>query len=137
MYIYHTYYNKILILQERKTIWSLHLLNAHVQVPYSYTFLYNAVGHVIADDLNVINNISLRDVQAKWPKYHDPKSKIWKRNFKTRKDYMEDYASQWAKCERGDIDTLSEWIKAAKSLIQLIQNLPHAYVTVADFNYSV
>jgi hypothetical protein len=41
-----------------------------------------------------------------------------KLNLKIRKDCVEDYASQWAKCERGDIDTLSEWVKAAKSLIQ-------------------
>ena len=39
-------------------------------------------------------------------------------------DSVEDYARQWAKLEKEDVDTLFEWIKAVRSLIQTrIKNL--------------
>ena len=38
----------------------------------SFPFIYNLAGHVITGDLNIINNTSLRDVFAKWLKYHEP-----------------------------------------------------------------
>ena len=34
-------------------------------------------------------------------------------------DSVEDYARQWAKREKVDANTLSEWIKAVRSLIQI------------------
>ena len=39
--------------------------------------------------------------------------------FKILMDSVEDYARQWAKREKEDVDTLSEWIKAVRSLIQI------------------
>jgi hypothetical protein len=33
-------------------------------------------------------------------------------------DSVEDYARQWEKCEKEDIDTLCEWVKSVRSLIQ-------------------
>ena len=82
----------------------------------SSPFIYNPTGHVITGDLKVINNTSLREVFAKWPKYREPKSINWKHNFKILMDSVEDYARQWAKREKGDLDTLSEWVR---SLIQI------------------
>jgi hypothetical protein len=38
------------------------------------------------------------------------KSINWKRNFKILMDSVEDYARQWAKREKEDLDTLSEWV---------------------------
>ena len=35
-------------------------------------------------------------------------------------DSVEDYARQWAKREKVDLDTLSEWVKSVRSLIQII-----------------
>ena len=34
-------------------------------------------------------------------------------------DSVEDYARQWAKREMEDLDTLSEWVKSVRSLIQI------------------
>jgi hypothetical protein len=34
-------------------------------------------------------------------------------------DSGEDYARQWAKREKEDVDTLSEWVKSVRSLIQI------------------
>jgi hypothetical protein len=32
---------------------------------------------------------------------------------------VEDYARQWEKREKEDLDTLSEWVKCVRSLIQI------------------
>jgi hypothetical protein len=34
-------------------------------------------------------------------------------------DSVEDYARQWAKREKKDFDSLSEWVKSVRSLIQI------------------
>jgi hypothetical protein len=31
-------------------------------------------------------------------------------------DFVEDYVRQWAKREKKDLDTLSEWVKSVRSL---------------------
>ena len=85
----------------------------------SSTFIYNLAGYVITGDFNIFNNTSLRDVFAKGSKYRDPKSINWKHNFKILINLVEDYARQWTKREKKNIDTLSKWIKSVKSLIQI------------------
>ena len=71
----------------------------------SSPFIYNPAGHVIIGDLKIINNTSLRDVFAKGPKYRE-------QNFKILMDSVVDYARQWAKREKEDLYTLSEWVKS-------------------------
>jgi len=83
----------------------------------STPFIYNLAGYVITGDLNIFNNTSLRNVFAKESKYREPKSINWKHNFKILMDFVEDYARQWPKREKKNLDTLSEWIKSVKSLI--------------------
>jgi hypothetical protein len=78
----------------------------------SSQFIYNPTGHVITGDLKVINNTSLREVFAKWTIYREPRSINWKNNFKILMDSVEDYDRQWAKPEKVDLDTLSEWVKS-------------------------
>jgi hypothetical protein len=58
-------------------------------------------------------------VFAKGPKYREPKSINWKHNFKILMDSVEDYVRQWAKREKEDLNTLSEWVKSVRSLIQI------------------
>ena len=85
----------------------------------SSPFIYNPTGHVITGDLKIINNTSPRDMFAKGPKYREPKSINWKYNFKILMDSVEGYIRQWAKHEKEDLDTLSEWVKSVRSLIQI------------------
>ena len=85
----------------------------------SSPFVYDPAGHVITGDLNIISNISLRSVLAKGPKYREPKSINWKHNFKILMDSVEDYARQWARREKEDVNTLSEWVKSVRSLIKI------------------
>ena len=35
-------------------------------------------------------------------------------------DSVDDYARHWTKREKEDLDTLSEWVKSVKLLIQII-----------------
>ena len=85
----------------------------------SSPFIYNPTGHVITGDLKIINNTSLRELLAKGPKYREPKSINWKHNFKIRMDSVDDYARQWAKREKEDLDNLSESVTSVRSLIQI------------------
>ena len=80
----------------------------------SSPFIYNPTGYVITGDLKIINNTSLREVFAK-----GPKSINWKHNFKILMNSVENYARQWAKREKEGLDTLSEWVKSVRSLIQI------------------
>jgi len=75
----------------------------------SFPFIYNQTGYVITVTL----------VFAKVPKYREPKSINWKHNFKILMDSVEEYARQWEKREKEDLDTLSEWVKSVRSLIQI------------------
>ena len=88
----------------------------------SSPFIYNPTGHDITGDFNIISNTSLLELFAKGSKYCEPKSIDWKHNFKILMDSVEDYARQWAKREKQDLDTLSEWVKSVVSLIQIIMN---------------
>jgi hypothetical protein len=83
----------------------------------SSPFIYNPTDHVITGDLQIINNSSLRDVVAKRLKYREPKSINRKHNFKILS--VEDYARQCAKREKEDLDTLSQWVKSVRLLIQI------------------
>ena len=85
----------------------------------SSPFIYNPTGHVLTGDLKIINTISLREVFGKGSKYREPKSINWKHNFKILMYSVEDYARQWAKREKEDLDTHSEWVKSVRSLIQI------------------
>ena len=85
----------------------------------SSPFKYNPVGHVITGDLNIVEKISQRNVFAKGPKFREPQSINWKFNFKIFMDSVEDYARQWAKREEEELDTLSEWMKTVRSLMQV------------------
>ena len=58
---------------------------------------YNPAGQVITGDLNIAENISVRIVFAKGPKFRELQSINWKFNFKNLMDSVEDYARQWAK----------------------------------------
>ena len=86
----------------------------------SSPYKYSPSGHVITGDLNIVDNLSLRSIFAKGPKYREPQSINWKYNFKPLMDAVEDYARKWIKREHDtELDSLSEWIKAIRSQIQI------------------
>ena len=57
---------------------------------------------------------------TKGSNYNEPKSINWKHNFNILMDSVEDCARQWAKREKEDLDTLSEWVENVRSLMQII-----------------
>ena len=83
----------------------------------SSPFNYSPIGHVITGDINIVNNAKLRNILAKGPKFREPQPINWKYNFKILMDAVEDYARQWAKREKEEVESLSEWIQSIRSLI--------------------
>jgi hypothetical protein len=81
-----------------------------------FPFIYNPAGHVISGDLKIINNTSLRDVFAKGLKYREYKSINWKHNFKM---FRRGLCQTMGKREKEYIDTLSEWVRSVRSLMQI------------------
>ena len=61
-----------------------------------------------------LNIVSL--ATSSCPKNRGPQSTNWKYNFKF---LMEDYTRKWIKREKEEVDTLLEWVKAVRSLIQI------------------
>ena len=76
----------------------------------SYPINYGPAGHVITGDLNIIRNVELKAALSKGPKYREPQSFTWRKNFKIIMDSDEDYARRWTKLKEADEYTLSEWI---------------------------
>ena len=71
----------------------------------SSPFNYMPAGHVITGELNLVSNEKLKNLLYKGPKYRLPNQINWKHNFKILMDSVEDYARQWAKREKEEVDT--------------------------------
>ena len=76
-------------------------LNEHASQPplcscSSSTYLYSPAGHVVTGNLNRVENLKLRDILSKGPKYREPTTFSWKYNFKLVMDSVDDYARRWA-----------------------------------------
>jgi len=84
----------------------------------SSPFIYNLADHVITGDLNIINNT---DVFAKGPLYRAPKSINWKHSLALQFIWMSSsiMPDNGQNVEKGDLNTLSEWVKCVKSHIQI------------------
>ena len=71
-------------------------------------FCYEPHGHVTTGDLMVIENVKLRELVAKGPKYREPNKINWQ-STETMVSYSIDlYAEQWSKREQVDLKYLSE-----------------------------
>ena len=83
----------------------------------SSPFVHKPIGHVITGDLNFIDNPKLRSILSKGPKFREPRSFTWKGNFIHIMEAVEEHARKWAKREKVETDTLSEWVKAIRTLV--------------------
>jgi hypothetical protein len=84
----------------------------------SSPFNYHIAGHVITGDVNIVTNEELRLLIFKGPKFRESLSFKWQQNFISIKDSVEDYARRWAKSEKEELDSLSEWIKSIRSILK-------------------
>ena len=85
----------------------------------SSPFNYSPSGHLITGDLNFVTNDKLRKLLSTGPKYRVANPINWKQNFKLLMDSVEDYARQWARREKVEVDIFSELVKIVRSLIQI------------------
>ena len=74
-------------------------------------------GHVIADDLLVMENVKLRELVSKGPKYREPNKINWSATEKMLFESTDLYAEQWAKREQVNLRYLSEWKDQVKELV--------------------
>jgi hypothetical protein len=75
-------------------------------------FNYQPAGHVNTGDVNIVRNEKLKLLVLKGPKFRDPWSFKWQQNFISIMNAFEDYARRWAKSEKEELDSLSEWVKS-------------------------
>jgi hypothetical protein len=54
----------------------------------------------------------------KGPKFREPWSFNWRKNFVSIMNAVEDYAKRWAKLENEKLDTLSEWVKSIRVILK-------------------
>lgn len=83
------------------------------------TFIYYPAGHAVSGDPNIASNTSLRNVLSKGPKYGELKFFNLKHKFKILINSLDDYARQCVKHEKELVDTLSEYISAMGSWVQV------------------
>ena len=93
-------------------------------------FLYAPCGHVVTEDLSIVQNEKLRDLLRKGPKFREPVSFSWHQNFDI---IMDAYAMQWAKKKDVEPDTLSKWIKSISEVVKRrIRRLKHSVNTRSE-----
>lgn len=73
-----------------------------------------SAGHVIAADVNIVNNEDLRSIILGGPKFREPTSFTWCRirNFIHIMNPAADYAMRWVKFEKEDLNTISKLVKS-------------------------
>ena len=76
-------------------------------------FCYEPHGHVITEDLRVIENARLRE----GPKYREPNRVNWKASETMFLESIDLYAKNWSKREQVDLKYLSEWKDHLKELV--------------------
>jgi hypothetical protein len=80
----------------------------HPRIPvFPSPFNYFRAGHVITGDVGIVENEDLKS----GPKFREPRSFNWRHNFVSIMNAVEDHAELWAEREKGELDTLSEWVK--------------------------
>ena len=66
-------------------------------------FCYEPHGHVITGDLMVMENVKLRELVAKGPKYREPNKINWQSTETMVSNFIDLYAEQWSKREQVDL----------------------------------
>ena len=80
-------------------------------------FCYEPHGHVITGDLMVIENVKLRELVAKGPKYREPNKINWQSTETMVSNSIDLCAEQWFEREQVDLKYLSEWKYQIKELV--------------------
>ena len=70
-------------------------------------FCYEPHGHVITGDLRVIENVKLRELVAKGPKYREPNRVNWKATEKMFLESIDLCVRNWSKREQVELKYLS------------------------------
>ena len=80
-------------------------------------FCYEPHGHVITVDLMVIENVKLRELVSKGPKYREPNKINWQSTETMVSNSIDLYVEQWSKRGQVGLKYLSEWKDQIKELV--------------------
>ena len=80
-------------------------------------FCYEPHGHVITEDIRVIENAKLKELVAKGPKYREPNRVNWKATETMFLESIHLYAKNWSKREQVELKYLSEWKDQSNELV--------------------
>lgn len=77
---------------------------------------------MIAVDVNIVSNEDPRSLILGGPKFREPTSFTWCRNFIHIMNPVADYAMRWIKFEKEDLNTISELVKSKWCNQKLVLN---------------
>ena len=70
---------------------------------------YEPVGHVVTENLGIVENRKLRKLLDNGPSFREQNNINWDTNLKTLKKAIREYKIQWARKEKVDSRALDEW----------------------------
>jgi hypothetical protein len=76
------------------------------------------VPHLLQHETPWFTNEDLKSLVRKGPKFRESRSFNWRQNFVSIMNSVEDYAKRWAKREKEELDTLSEWVKSIRGMLK-------------------
>ena len=83
-----------------------------------YVLIHRLHTFTVIGNPNIVENLKLRDILSKGPKYREPTTFSWKYNCKLVINSVEDYARRWTKQEEVEWVSLFEWIKSIQHLLK-------------------
>ena len=83
----------------------------------SSPYCYRPHSHIITGNLNIIENVKLRNLIKKGPKYREQNIINWSKNKKIILTAVEKFAKQWCKRENAELYALDDWVNAIKQIV--------------------
>ena len=83
----------------------------------SLNYKYEACGHIVTGDLNIIKDVKLRNLIKKGPTYRKQNNIDWEVNRRNCKEAVTKYMGKWARTAGADRRVLRDWDKTVHECI--------------------
>ena len=80
-------------------------------------YKHDNIGHVITGNLDIVDNLELKNLLKKGPKFRIQNNINWKKNHKLISEAIEQYIRKWAKREDVEVSCLKEYKEAVMKLV--------------------
>ena len=82
-------------------------------------FVHRPLGHVVTGDLSIITDPKLRAIFEKGPKFREPRTVSWQKNFEIIKNAVHHCQEKWATRLRVPQVVLQEWVTTVLSKVRM------------------